>query len=60
LEAEAVTIEPDCPFQIVNAESEERYPGLHVQAVRICNDSDFGQAACLRFDSESNRIDNRA
>jgi hypothetical protein len=30
-----------------------------MQAVRICNDSDFGQAACLRFDSESNRIDNR-
>jgi len=34
LQAETVTVEPDRPLQIVNAESDEGYPGLHERTLR--------------------------
>jgi hypothetical protein len=29
LSAQTVAVEPDCPWQIVDAKSDERHPGLH-------------------------------
>ena len=34
LQAKAVTLEPHCPLQIVNAKSDERDPRLHTQILR--------------------------